>query len=188
MTSPEVIVRCGRGNRESNVQGDIQKILQITECLSLVTSCRMSHRIPTTIWATPHYDILYILYTCLLFVLITLNALALPPQILRLFPSRTPPYFLTSPMHFTTHVVNESDFQAFEFDNTVYSEIVEHLDVVVMPHTSVRLHSPMTLDDMLPSNTYTYYTYQGSLTTPPCSEVVTWIDFTEPIPLSHFQV
>lgn len=33
-----------------------------------------------------------------------------------------------------------------------------------------------------------YYTYHGSLTTPPCSEVVTWIDFKRSIPLSHAQV
>lgn len=33
-----------------------------------------------------------------------------------------------------------------------------------------------------------YYTYHGSLTTPPCSEVVTWIDFKQSIPLSHAQV
>lgn len=33
-----------------------------------------------------------------------------------------------------------------------------------------------------------YYTYQGSLTTPPCSECVIWIVFKEPIEVSHEQV
>lgn len=79
-------------------------------------------------------------------------------------------------------------FQSFEFENSVYSEIVEHLDSVTQPHSEARLHAPMTLDDLLPINKHAYFTYNGSLTTPPCSEVVTWLDFKEPIPLSSHQV
>lgn len=32
-----------------------------------------------------------------------------------------------------------------------------------------------------------YYTYLGSLTTPPCNECVIWIVFVEPIEVSHEQ-
>lgn len=46
----------------------------------------------------------------------------------------------------------------------------------------------ITLKSLLPSDIDTYYTYRGSLTTPPCSEAVTWIIFTNPIPISFKQL
>ena len=41
--------------------------------------------------------------------------------------------------------------------------------------------------DLLPKNTG-YYTYSGSLTTPPCSEGVTWIEFKEPMTITKQQL
>ena len=38
--------------------------------------------------------------------------------------------------------------------------------------------------DMLPKNNNDYWTYQGSLTTPPCYESVSWIVFREAIRIS----
>lgn len=40
----------------------------------------------------------------------------------------------------------------------------------------------------LPINSNSYYTYHGSLTTPPYSEAVTWIVFTQTMPISGYQV
>ncbi|CAG4912353.1 carbonic anhydrase [Paraburkholderia gardini] len=40
--------------------------------------------------------------------------------------------------------------------------------------------------DLLPANPG-YYTYSGSLTTPPCSEGVTWIEFKEPVAITQQQ-
>lgn len=37
------------------------------------------------------------------------------------------------------------------------------------------------------ANTSQYYTYSGSLTTPPCSEVVTWVILQKPTRMSHTQ-
>ncbi|XP_018314985.1 carbonic anhydrase 2 isoform X2 [Mycetomoellerius zeteki] len=44
------------------------------------------------------------------------------------------------------------------------------------------------ITSLIPSNTDVFYTYKGSLTTPPCSEVVTWNIFANPIPISFRQI
>lgn len=60
--------------------------------------------------------------------------------------------------------------------------------MVVLPHSEARLARQLPLELLLPAEKSQYYTYYGSLTTPPCSEVVTWIDYKKSIPLSHDQV
>lgn len=47
---------------------------------------------------------------------------------------------------------------------------------------------PFVLRDLLPSSLGSYYRYTGSLTTPPCSEIVEWIVFRKPVPISYHQV
>jgi len=41
--------------------------------------------------------------------------------------------------------------------------------------------------DLLPANT-SYYTYSGSLTTPPCSEIATWVVMKSPVEASSYQI
>ena len=48
--------------------------------------------------------------------------------------------------------------------------------------------TPFTLFSMLPSDLTSYWRYNGSLTTPPCYETVTWTVFQEPIVISKAQV
>ena len=48
-------------------------------------------------------------------------------------------------------------------------------------------HVSVDVDQLLPSDRHAYR-YQGSLTTPPCSEGVTWIVFSEPHQLSKQQI
>ncbi|XP_068086133.1 carbonic anhydrase 2 [Anabrus simplex] len=72
--------------------------------------------------------------------------------------------------------------------NSVYNEIVEMLPQVTAPQTNTKLEKQITLGSLLPEDRLLYFTYNGSLTTPPCSEVVTWIEFKQPILLSEPQV
>ena len=42
--------------------------------------------------------------------------------------------------------------------------------------------------NLLPENIDRYYCYQGSLTTPPCSEIVTWLVLKQPVEISKLQI
>lgn len=41
--------------------------------------------------------------------------------------------------------------------------------------------NPEDLINLLPDSHHSFYTYNGSLTTPPCYEVVTWVIMSEPV-------
>jgi carbonic anhydrase len=49
-------------------------------------------------------------------------------------------------------------------------------------------HNSIILDNLLPNNLDLFYRYEGSLTTPPCSEIVTWIIYPEIIDIGINQV
>ncbi len=49
-------------------------------------------------------------------------------------------------------------------------------------------HTNITLGDLLPNKLGLFYCYDGSLTTPPCSEIVTWIIYPEIIEIGISQV
>ncbi|XP_034178864.2 carbonic anhydrase 1 isoform X2 [Osmia lignaria lignaria] len=78
-------------------------------------------------------------------------------------------------------------FQITNADNPYLDHLVTNLWQIVEPGS--RLHIPpfpLTWICPLPENNY--YTYNGSLTQPPCSEIVTWIVQSEPIAISSSQV
>ena len=72
--------------------------------------------------------------------------------------------------------------------NPSYEEMSELLGTIIKPHTSASFKQPLALQEFMLSSMNEYYVYNGSLTTPPCLEIVTWLDFYEPIEISHDQV
>ncbi|XP_011312114.1 carbonic anhydrase 2 [Fopius arisanus] len=82
-------------------------------------------------------------------------------------------------------------FEASDDDNHNYASIIDSLPDIEAVGSSTSLRNQHVMEEMLlpnPSVLQDYFTYNGSLTTPPCSEVVTWIDFKEPLRLSHNQI
>lgn len=52
---------------------------------------------------------------------------------------------------------------------------------------ALQAQAPIDLNQLLPAER-AYYTYMGSLTTPPCSEGVLWMVMRQPVPLSAQQI
>jgi len=78
-------------------------------------------------------------------------------------------------------------FEVDENHNDNFNGFSEILPEIVAPETSATFDVAPSLLDLLPNDFNHYFTYFGSLTTPPCAEVVTWIDLKNPIKLSHDQ-
>ena len=78
-----------------------------------------------------------------------------------------------------------------ESDNIEHNKlepIVKKAEHVNGTDTEYKDSSPFNLINMLPENHHSFYTYNGSLTTPPCYEVVTWIVLSEPVYMSQEKV
>lgn len=76
-----------------------------------------------------------------------------------------------------------------ETDNTKYEPIINSLNNITLPGTNATLEA-MSIDMLIPPHDTLekYFRYQGSLTTPECSEAVVWTVFEQTIPLSKEQL
>ncbi|XP_063313118.1 carbonic anhydrase 15-like [Pelobates fuscus] len=81
-------------------------------------------------------------------------------------------------------------FTVGETDNPYYNTLLPALKNVSLEGAFVDLSSTFPLESILPSHEKLsrYYRYQGSLTTPDCSEAVIWTVFEESIKISHNQL
>ncbi|XP_017786525.1 PREDICTED: carbonic anhydrase 7 [Nicrophorus vespilloides] len=81
-------------------------------------------------------------------------------------------------------------FQLREKENKQLAQLVKFLPSVLDFNKRVQINETFTLASILPpfETMERFYTYRGSLTTPPCSEAVTWILFPDPLPVSVSQM
>lgn len=78
--------------------------------------------------------------------------------------------------------------QVSPYENRNLEPITKRLKFVRHAGSSVVINEAIDLRKLLPLQTNKLFRYFGSLTTPPCDEVVTWTIFREPIPVSSNQV
>ena len=72
-------------------------------------------------------------------------------------------------------------------DNSEFQKILDNasdeIDVPIAP-----FHTKIKPGKLLPGNKKTFYTYSGSLTTPPCTEGVDWYVLRNPLEVSAAQI
>lgn len=71
--------------------------------------------------------------------------------------------------------------------NPVIDELFKFLPSKAGKENGMYDEDPFNIDDLLPASN-DYYTYAGGLTTPPCSEIVTWHVFKNPVGITTKEV
>ncbi|TMW41689.1 hypothetical protein DOY81_013231, partial [Sarcophaga bullata] len=80
-------------------------------------------------------------------------------------------------------------FNLDEDESTGLTTICRHLHLIPEAGNEVSLNVTFSLASLIHGvDIDKFYTYKGSLTTPPCSEAVTWVLYPDPIPISPKQV
>lgn len=72
-------------------------------------------------------------------------------------------------------------------ENNVYEDLLSHLAEITHKGSKTEIQG-LDISDLLPSDLSRYFRYEGSLTTPPCSQGVIWTVFNETVRLSAKQL
>ncbi|XP_054718230.1 carbonic anhydrase 2-like [Uloborus diversus] len=78
--------------------------------------------------------------------------------------------------------------QELQMDNRALKPIVDSLSNVKYKNDNTELPSGLVLNSLLPRNSGSFFRYNGSLTTPACSEGVTWSVLRSPISIGKNQI
>ncbi len=73
-------------------------------------------------------------------------------------------------------------------DNAYLERLLEGVPYIQNGPAEKRLNKVLRLSYLVPWKTQNFFRYQGSLTTPPCSEAVTWTVFTESLKVGEAQM
>lgn len=85
--------------------------------------------------------------------------------------------------------MHTSSFQATNVFYPGLNAIYKNLKNIQTFNTTADTTDLISLGSLLGNiNREDFYTYQGSLTTPPCAEAVTWIVFADVLPISYTEV
>ena len=82
-------------------------------------------------------------------------------------------------------------YEGTDEPNPTFNSIVSQVPEITAVGSNATINDSNLLNKLIaPSiaSAQNYYTYKGSLTTPPCSEIVQWIDFIKPQTISHDQL
>ena len=72
--------------------------------------------------------------------------------------------------------------------NNYFKIVTNALSHLEKEGDAINFDRSFALANLLPKKVDSFFTYNGSLSTPPCSEVVTWFVFPDSIPISFEQV
>jgi len=73
-------------------------------------------------------------------------------------------------------------------ENKEFAKLVPFISKVAYPEDSIPIAGGMNPSILLPADKTKYWTYSGSLTTPPCYESARFLIFKEPIEVSELQI
>lgn len=74
------------------------------------------------------------------------------------------------------------------YNHAELAKITTNLKLIPNKGDSVILKQPIRLENLLPTSNRSYWSYQGSLTTPPYYESVTWFVLKQPIKCNATQI